>query len=172
MNNPLIASLGLDKADGDMNLPDGSYDGKVRSSRLVYVPSKDTLNHVIEFAVTDGDYKGRSHSEWFTLGSEPRVGDNETPAKGEVDLSQLTHLTGTQSDQQKDWYKKRHMDLGVDEQDFNSGKVMPGDLANIPVTFGVKTRTTDKGRFTNISFAVKRDEDSNPADVPASLGEL
>lgn len=166
--NILNQSLGLDKVEADVNaIPDGKYDGVVFRSVLVYKESDDSLSHVIEYKVTDGDYSGKKRSEWFTMGTEPRIKDAETgepvaPAKGEVNLSDLISFTPGMSEVQKPWYVKRHTDLGIEESEVVNAR--PEDLVGKPVTFGVKRN----GTFININFVELRAEDTNGTG-PVSL---
>lgn len=157
MTNILHQSLGLNAVAGDPNnLPDGRYDGKVAKESLIYVDSKDTLSHVIQYQVTDGEKKGGTKDEWFTLATQPRLKDGSRPAKGEVDITTIGSLEPSMSDQAKDWYKKRYLDLGFTSEEVDSNSVEIGALVGLPVTFGVKR----KDGYVNINFVEKREVDA------------
>lgn len=167
MSNILHQTLGLGNVDADVNnLPDGRYDGKVKSSQYVYVDSKDTLSHVISYEVTEGEYKGRNKDEWFMLAREPRKADGSAPDKGKVDISEIATLTPAMSDNAKPWYKKRHLDLGVPEQAFDAG-INIATLEGRPVTFGVKR----KDGYVNINFVESREVDTTNGPVALNTGE-
>ncbi len=138
----LSSSLGLSNVEADPNsIPDGRYEGKVLRSQYVHVPKSNTVSHVITYQVTSGDHKGASRDEWFRLGTGPQFAED---GKTIVGLDEFT-----MSDQQKSWYKKRFLDLGVPEDKVDS--VEPGDLVGIPVAFGVKRN----GEYVNVNFAEK-----------------
>lgn len=147
----LLGTLGLQNVAADPNdIPDNTYDGVVAESQYVTVESKDTLAHVITYRVADGPHKGAQRQEWFTIGNAPR----DASGNFAKNVTDVVNFQQAMSDQQKMWYKKRWVDLGIAEADVNSGTVAPEALVGRPVTFGVKT----KNGFKNISFVNLRKE--------------
>lgn len=143
----LLGSLGLDSVESDPNkIADGVYNGVVfKSEYVVHTKNKnkadeyDAVSHVITYQVTDGDRKGAQKAEWFTLGRDPQY-DESSPGRP------LVGMTPTMSEAAKPWYKKRWVDLGVDENEVASAD--PKRLIGTRVRFGVKT----KDGFQNVSF--------------------
>lgn len=141
----LMDSLGLENVEADPNaLPDGKWPGVITRSEYVVVTKNNTVSHVITYQVTDeSNRKGAQRQEWFRLGTDPVV-DND---------GNITSMTPTMSEEQKSWYKKRFVDLGIAEEDVP--KTEPKDLVGKQVTFGTKK----KDGFINISFVELRDAD-------------
>lgn len=162
----LMDSLGLENVEADPNaLPDGKWPGVISKSEYVLAKQKDIVNHVISYLVTDGDRKGAIRQEWFGLVKGATQDENGNWVGG----------TPVMSEQQKPWYKKRLMDLGVPETAMSSFK--PEDLVGKEVTFGTKKN----GEFININFVELRNPASggfaNPAlteatPAPANFANL
>lgn len=151
----LMDSLGLDKVEADPNaLPDGKYDGIVAKDEYVVFPKKNTYNHVLTYQVTEGDNKGASRQEVFTLVKDPVFDDAGNLTGGSIAMT----------DQNKVWYKKRLTDLGLTEEQIHNYKA--GDLQGTKVTFGIKRNDG----WINVNFAQKRDD--APAQVQAQSGGI
>lgn len=167
----LLDSLDLNSASSDPNaIPDGTYDGEVMKSELVFVPSKNTVSHVITYKVTDGPQKGAQKAEWYELGVNPVKADN-SPA---TSIDEAVSFTPTMAENRKPWYNKRATDLlGERFTAENMSKAV-----GIPVAFNVKT----EGNFQNIKWVNKRagqatqqvtaeEFAATPATVPATAGD-
>lgn len=143
----LLGSLGLDKVEADPNyLPEARYAAEVFKDEYLFHKSKgsaekDTISHVITYRVTEGDRKGVSKAEFFEIGKNPEYDE----------AGALVGLTPTMSEQQKPWYKKRLLDLGLTEQEIDDHE--PGDLVGKSITMGIKKN----GEYTNISFIELRE---------------
>lgn len=154
----LMATLGLDKVEGDPNaLPDGRYLGVIFKSEYVHVPNKNSYSHVITYQVVDGAKKGAQKPEWFTIGTDPVFGE---------DGKTLESLTLTMTETAKDWYKKRLLDLGVSEEEVPTFK--PESLVGKPVVFGIKK----KDGYRNINFVELREATAAPVAAQGSLSGL
>lgn len=152
----LLAQLGLDSVSADPNdIPDNKYDGHVLKDEMVIAKNSNTVSHVITYKVSDGDFKGAERAEWFRFGTDP-VDVNGQPTE---DPAAIANYTKTASEQNLQWYKKRLIDLGVSEDDINSGAFTVGSLSGIPVTFGVKRN----GNYVNVNFVERRDGTAAPA---------
>lgn len=158
----LLSSLGLESVEADPNhIPDNRYNGEVLRSELVVAKNKGTLNHVITYKITEGEYVGREKAEWFKLGDDA-VTSEGTPAEK---ADQVASYTPSMSESAKPWYKKRWVDLGVPEDQV--GKVDFDVLVGTKVTFGVKS----KDGYSNINFVETREATAaEQADVPQPLG--
>ena len=161
MNN-LLSSLGLESVPADPNsIPDNRYNGEVVKSEYVVAKNKGTLNHVITYRVTEGDNKGAEKAEWFKLG-EDCVDANGAKAERADDV---VNYTPSMTDNAKTWYKKRYVDLGIQEDQV--GRMDIADLVGIKVTFGLKT----KDGWQNINFVERREASAaEQASVPQALG--
>src|SRR3954468_3277747 len=90
MTNDLLGSLGLNDVPADPNaIPDNTYDGEVMKSELVFVASKNSINHVITYKVTEGERKGAQKQEWYELGVAP-VDASGAPATSVKDAVSFT----------------------------------------------------------------------------------
>jgi hypothetical protein len=162
MNNAIMQSLGLDQVEADPNkIPDNKYDGEIFESRYVVVASKNQVSHVLTYKVTEGTKSGAQKQEWFTIGTDPVQADG-TPA---TTIETLAGFTPSMTEQQKTWYKKRLVDVGVAEDQIPDLDITT--LVGTPVTFGVKTN--DAG-FQNVNFCVKREAAAAPTPQPVTLG--
>jgi hypothetical protein len=163
MINPL-ASLGLDKVSGDPNsVPDGKYDGEIVRSEYVTSERQDTISHVVTLQVTGGDANGKQKPKFFQLGKEPR----DSQGNFAQNFSDVANYTPTMSDDNKDWYKKFLLDMGVPENEINGYDI--SKLVGTKVTFGVKT----KDGYSNVNFVEKRDASNEaPASAVATAGGL
>lgn len=138
----LLGSLGLDEVEADPNnIPDGRYDGFIKSDELV-VKKNGEVSLVITYKVSEGDRKGAERTEWYTLGKDPVRNPTTQAVEG---------YTPTMDETAKSWFKKRLVDCGLNEQQIADYE--PGDLANKKVTFGVKRN----GNFININFVELRE---------------
>lgn len=146
----LTASLGLDKVEADPNnIPDGRYDGKVLKSEYVLSKDKDKISHVVTYQVTDGQYKGAQRQQWYNLGDNCKNAQGGTPEN----LSDVAAFNPTMTEQNKQWYKKLFVDLGIPEEVINTpGGAKPEMLVNKLVTFGVKR---NQG-YVNVNFVELR----------------
>lgn len=145
----LLSSLGLDDVAGDPNtIPDGKYDGIVSKSEFVLVEAKKTLNHVITYQVTDGDRKGATKQQWYTLYTEVADANGGWPS----DITEVKAGKPALSDSQKEYYKKLWMDLGIpgDEVTKSEPQILEGRL----VTFGVKRNAQG---YQNVNFVEPRE---------------
>lgn len=161
-----MGSLGLENVEADPNaIPDGKYDGVVFKSEYVLSETKDTVSHVITYKVTDGDHNGAQRQEWFQIGKAPRTATGEFPKNA----SEIAAYEGVMTENNKTWYKKRFVDLGIPEDQVHLTPVEA--LVGKTVTFGVKR---NQG-FININFVELRDASttSQPQGMtvmPQSLG--
>jgi hypothetical protein len=147
MGIDLLGSLGLDTIPADPNaIPDGTYDGEVMKSELVLVTSKNTVNHVITYKVTEGERKGAQKPEWYELGVNPVTAEN-TPASK---LAEAASFTPSMKDERKPWYNKRAKDLGVEGERFTSDNL--ASIVGVPVTFNLKT----ENGFQNLKWVNPR----------------
>lgn len=148
----LLDSLELDNVEADRNaLPDGKWPGVITRSEIVVVQKNNTVNHVITYQVDENsDRKGAQRQEWFRLGVDPVFDDNKN----------IVSMTPTMTEDAKSWYKKRHVDLGIPEDQVSSTE--PKDLVGKKVTFGTKK----KDGFINISFVELRDADVTSQATP------
>lgn len=154
----LMASLGMDQVEGDPNaLPDGRWVGEVMNSDFVHAKNKNTYAHVITYRVTDGSHKGAQRQEWFTLGENPVF-------EGDV----LVGLTPTMSEEQKSWYKKRLLDLGVEETRVDDGSFRPHEIVGLPINFGTKKN----GAYININFVELRTPSPEGVNPSATTGPI
>lgn len=154
--NTLMGSLGLDEVESDPNaLPDGRWAGEVTASRLVYVRSKNQISHVIEYTVTEGNRKGAKRSEFFPIAKDVQFAEGH-----EGDPDHVTSHTPVMTEDNKRWYKKRFVDLGIAEGDVSSTPV--DALVGKKVTFGTKK----KDGYINVSFVELRDEVSSSSNEP------
>lgn len=154
----LMDSLDLGSVEADTNaLPDGRWAGEVMASRYVHVKKDNSIAHVITYIVTEGERKGAQRQEWFKIGKDPVFEEGH-----DGDANFVVSLTPTMTDQQKPWYKKRFVDLGVPEEDVPSTK--PEDLVGRQVTFGTKKN----GEYINVSFVELRDVTASPSTGPVT----
>ena len=177
MNNPLMASLGLDSVEADPNaLPDGKYPATVFKSEYVNHKAKgakdgapkDHVSHVITYKVTEGDRKGAEKQEWFPICKidEPAA-EGEEHVFGAKIVDGKPRVTPTMPETTKPWYKKRLMDLGVPENEVATLNVE--SLVGLPVVMGIKKNNG----FVNISFIELRQTPPEAEQTAASvLGTL
>ncbi len=146
MFNPM-ASLGLDKVTADPNaIPAGVYDCTVSKVEYVHAKSKNTLGHVITYLVESGDYKGASITHWFTLGNNPTFDANGSP----------TGYEPTMTEQNKTYYKKAFVDLGIPEDQV--GLVDPASVVGRKCTVTLKINEPSPGQvYRNVSGVTLRD---------------
>ncbi len=145
--NPM-ASLGLDKVTADPNaVPAGVYDCVVSKVEFVHGKSNNSLGHVITYQIEDGDYKGASITHWFTLGDNPTfAADGKTP----------TGYNPTMTEQQKTYYKKAFVDLGIPEDMVTSTD--PQSVVGRKCTVTVKVNEPTPGKiYRNVSGVTLRD---------------
>lgn len=160
MNN-LMASLGLDQVSGDPNeIPDNTFDGIVKKDEFVFVKKSNSVNHVIEFEVTDGTYKGKSKAIFTRFGTDP-VDANGQPTEKVDEIANYKH---TMSDDNKNYYKALLLNLGVPAAVIDSGQFVVGSLKDTPVTF----TTSTKNGYQNIYNVKVRQLTATP--MPATLG--
>lgn len=144
----LLSSLGLDDVAGDPNtIPDGKYDGIVEKSEYVIVKDKATLSHVITYKVTEGDRKGATKQQWYTLYKDIKDAEGNVPEN----VADVKAGAPALSDAQKEYYKKLWMDLGVPGDEVTSSE--PNRLEGVLVTFGVKRNNQG---YQNINFVEPR----------------
>lgn len=144
----LMGSLGLDEVEADPNaLPDGRWVGEVVRSAYVFTKSKNSIAHVITYRITEGERKGAERQEWFTIGVDPVFADGH-----DGDANYVTSVTPTQTEQNKQWYKKRFVDLGIPEDEVTSTDI--ASLVGKSVYFGTKR----KDGYININFVELRPE--------------
>lgn len=151
----LMGALGLDNVSADPNdIPDGKYDGVVYKSEYVLHEKNGErkVSHVTTFQVTEGDRAGAQRQRWDLIGTNP-VDASGQPAQS---ASAIASFTPSQSEQNKQWYKKFLTDLGI--TDFANAE--PEHLVGKQVTFGVKTN----GAYKNVNFAELR-EPASPSPV-------
>lgn len=147
----LLGTLGLDQVEADPNaLPDGKWAGVIFKSEYVDVKKTDSLAHVITYKVTEGEKNGAQRQEWFTLGTVKTRDEN----------GNITAINPTMTEQQKPWYKKRLIDLGIPESKINDGTFEPSDLVGKEVFFGTKKN----GSYININFVELRNEVATPVE--------
>jgi hypothetical protein len=147
----LLGTLGLDEIPPGP--PDGTYNGEVTKSELVVVANKNTLNHVITYKIVDEGYKGETKQEWYKLGENP-VDANGQPAKT---AAEVVNFTSTMTSENKRWYKKRLMDLGIPEAEINTRPL--DSVVGKAVTFNVLTANG----FQNIKWVNPRNTVSTEA---------
>lgn len=145
--NAIMSSLGLDAVEADPNaIPDGRYNGEVFKSEYVYNPKNKTVAHVITYRVIDGSHKGATVTDWNSLGKDPVFAEGH-----DGEIAHVVSMTNTQDEQNKRYYKKTFVDLGIAEQDVPNTSVE--ELVGKKVIFGVKKN----GNYRNITFVEIRD---------------
>ena len=157
----LMASLGMDQVEGDPNaLPDGKWVAEVSASDYVHAKNKNTYAHVLSYKVVEGTKKGAIKQEWFTIGEDPVFAEDGTTLVG---------LTPTMTPDQKSWYKKRLLDLGVEESQIDDGTFRPHQVVGLPITFGTKK----KEGYINVNFVeLRTPTTSAPGTTTGALSGL
>ena len=165
----LMGSLGLDQVEADPNaLPDGKWAGVIFKSEFVLVKSKGEVSLVITYKVTEGVKNGAQRQEWFTIGKNP-LDANGNPTEN---INEVASMTPSMTEQQKPWFKKRLVDLGVAEADIPS--LDPKTLVGKNVTFGTKKNNG----YININFVELRDgttatgPEAAPSGTPGAVSGL
>lgn len=171
----LMQSLGLGDISANVNeVPDGKYDAIVTASEWFFNEGKDTVSHTITYKIDSNDpaTKGKSKQEFFNLGKEPRDA-NGVFTKSE---DELTHYVNTQTEMNKQFHKKRFVDLLADnnpqskkevEAAVDAGQIEPANLVGVKCVVNIKT----KDGFQNVAGAWKRDGAAPVAATQAvSLG--
>jgi hypothetical protein len=171
----LMQSLGFSEVSSSVNeVPDGKYDAVVTTSEWFFNKAKDSVAHVITYKVdsTDPATKGKQKQEYFNLGTEPRDAEGNWTEDEET----LTHYNNTQTPMNKQFHKKRFVDLLADnnpesrkaiEAAVDAGNIDVASLVGVKCVVNIKT----KEGFQNVAGAWKRDGNATSAPVAQSLGE-
>ena len=162
MSINLMQSLGLENVEADPNrVPDNKYDGVVFKSEYVLRKEKDSLSHVVTYKVEGGPHNGAQIAHWHLLGKNVKDAQGNFPDS----VDQIASYDNTQTEMNKQFYKKMFVDLGIDPDQVHLTSI--DALVGIPVTFGVKT----KEGYQNVSFVEKRTGPAAPvAGTPSTEG--
>lgn len=163
----LMQSLGLGNVSSDVNeIADGKYDAVVDKSEYFFNKAKDTVSHVITYRIESNDpaTKGRNKQEYFTLGKEPR----DASGNFAKDEESLAAYNNTQTEMNKQFHKKRFVDLLATPGDAESRKTVEArvdngdvdapDLVGVHCTINIKTNNG----YQNVAGAWARGAASAP----------
>jgi hypothetical protein len=141
----LLDSLGLDDVNADPNaLPDGKYGAQVFKAGVVATKT-DKVQIIVTYKVNDGGkMHGREKPEFFTLGEGVKKDES-----GKI----VGFEKPAMSEQQKPYFKKRMIDLGIPESKHNDidDEMLKG-LIGTDVYFGVK----NNNGYCNINFVERK----------------
>lgn len=161
-------TLGLNNIPADPNdIPDGKYDGIVLKSEYVYNDTKNQVSHVLTLQVSDGTHKGAQKQHWYNLGKNCVTAQGTKP----TNINEVAGFESLMTDQNKTWYKKMWVSLGVPEEAV--GTASPEVLKGKLVVFGVKRNAEG---YKNVNFIDSRKpgtvNEMSAQAVPQSLAPV